>query len=132
MIRLMDQNIATNDAIAWGITLKDSDSLIGNVAFWRIEKEHYRAEIGYVLHPDYWRKGIMSEVLQTVLKFGFETLKFHSIEANVNPENAASIRLLEKQGFVREGYFRENYYYRGQFLDSAIYSLLEKDFKNVF
>jgi ribosomal-protein-alanine N-acetyltransferase len=61
-----------------------------------------------------------------VLKYGFEVLKLHSIEANVNPENIASIKLLEKNNFVREAYFRENYFYNGKFLDSAIYSLVRK------
>ncbi|MBP6649301.1 MAG: GNAT family N-acetyltransferase, partial [Bacteroidia bacterium] len=76
------------------------------------------------LHPDYQKQGIMAEALLKVLDYGFKTMKLHSVEANVNPENAGSINLLEKSGFVREAYFRENYYYDGKFLDSAIYSLL--------
>jgi ribosomal-protein-alanine N-acetyltransferase len=66
----------------------------------------------------------MSEALQAVINYGFTSIKLHSITANVNPNNQPSIRLLEKNGFVREGYYKENYYYNGKFLDSAIYSLL--------
>ena len=62
--------------------------------------------------------------MKVVLDYGFNTLKIHSLEANVNPGNAASIKLLERNGFVREAYYRENYYYNGHFLDSAIYSLI--------
>jgi ribosomal-protein-alanine N-acetyltransferase len=51
-------------------------------------------------------------------------MKLHSVEANVNPSNASSIGLLEKCGFVREAYYRENYFYNGRFMDSAVYSLL--------
>ena len=91
-----------------------------------MQKEHYRAEIGYLLHPDYQQKGIMDEALKAVIKYGFETMQLHSIEANVNPANAASMKLLEKNGFVKEAYFKENYFYNGQFLDSVIYSLLNK------
>ena len=67
----------------------------------------------------------MSEVLDTIIDYGFTKIGLHSIEANVNPENQASIRLLEKHGFAREAYFRENYYFNGNFLDSAIYSLIK-------
>ena len=114
----------TNDAITWAITLKDSPKLVGTICFWNIQKQHYRAELGYALHPDHQGKGLMQEALTAVLEYGFHVLNFHSVEANVNPNNSASIRLLERNGFVREGYYRENYFFNGKFLDSAIYSLL--------
>jgi ribosomal-protein-alanine N-acetyltransferase len=69
----------------------------------------------------------MNEALTEVLKFGFQTIGLQSVEANVNPKNAASIKLLIKNGFNREAYFRENYYFNGQFLDSAIYSLINPE-----
>jgi len=113
-----------NEAVTWGITLKGGPKLIGTITFWNIQKEHYRAEIGYVLHPAQQGKGLMQEAMTIVLAYGFKNLKLHSIEANVNPQNLASITLLEKNLFFREAYHRENYYYNGQFLDSAIYSLI--------
>ena len=112
------------DAITWAITLKETPKLIGTICFWNIQKEHYRAEIGYALHSEHQRRGLMQEALTAVLDYGFTVLKFHSVEANVNPANVTSIKLLERNAFIREGYFRENYFYNGQFLDSAIYSLL--------
>jgi ribosomal-protein-alanine N-acetyltransferase len=51
-------------------------------------------------------------------------MKLHSVEADVNPANQPSIKLLERNNFVREAYFKENYFYDGKFLDSAIYTLL--------
>jgi len=62
--------------------------------------------------------------MEKVLAFGFIELHLHSIEANVNPGNAASIRLLERNHFTREAYFRENFFYNGKFLDTVIYSKL--------
>jgi ribosomal-protein-alanine N-acetyltransferase len=118
------KDMENNDGILWGIAFKESDIIIGTICYWRIEKAHYRAEIGYVLHPAHQGKGIMDEAIKAVLQYGFITMKLHSVEANVNPANAASIKLLERNGFVREAYFRENYYYDGKFLDSVIYSLL--------
>jgi len=110
--------------IAWAISLKSDPKLIGTITFWNVQKGHYRAEIGYALHTQFQGRGIMQEAISAVLDYGFNILGLHSVEANVNPNNAASINLLERNGFVREAYHRENYYYNGHFLDSAIYSLI--------
>jgi ribosomal-protein-alanine N-acetyltransferase len=69
----------------------------------------------------------MQEALLKVINYGFKVINLHSIEANVNPGNAASIKLLEKNKFVREAYFKENYFYNGKFLDTVIYSLLNAE-----
>ena len=116
-----------NDGAIWGIFLKDSSKLIGHAGFWKIDKRHFRGEIGYALHPDYWRGGIMGEVLQCIARFGFNELSLHSIEANVNTKNEASSGLLIKLGFKLEAHFCENFYYEGVFHDSLIYSLLKKN-----
>lgn len=113
-----------NENITWAITLQNLPKLIGTIGFWRIDKENYRAEIGYLLHPEEQGKGLMQEAITAVLKYGFATMKLHSVEANVNPANNASIKLLEKNNFTKEAHFKENYFYDGRFLDSAIYSLL--------
>ncbi|UOQ65758.1 GNAT family N-acetyltransferase [Hymenobacter volaticus] len=125
LIERITQNAADNSGVTWGIVRPAAtQELLGTIGLWRIMAEHHRAEVGYGLHPDYWQQGVMSEALAAVLDFGFQTLKLHSVEANVNPHNTASRRLLEKHGFVQEAYFRQNYFFRGQFLDSIIYSLL--------
>ena len=101
--------ISNNESIIWAIATK---------------KEDYRAEVGYELHPDYWRKGIMQEALAPVLDYGFKTMKLHSIAAVISPDNIASIKLVEKNRFVKEAHFKEDYYDKGEFRDTAIYSLL--------
>lgn len=123
-LKKVDELLQSNNGITWAICLKEETKFIGSIGLWRMIKEHHRAEIGYMLHPAYWNKGLMNEALKEVLRFGFEELKLHSIEANVNPANLSSIRLLQKNGFVQEAYFKENFYFRGQFLDSAIFSLV--------
>lgn len=115
-----------NETVTWAITIQGNPKLIGTICYWNIKKEHYRAEVGYVLLPEFHGKGIMQETLTAVFDYGFNVMKLHSVEANVNPNNEASIKLLERNNFVREAYFKENYYYDGKFLDSAIYSLLVK------
>ncbi|MFA9389799.1 MAG: GNAT family N-acetyltransferase [Prolixibacteraceae bacterium] len=114
--------------INWVICDKKTDKFIGYIGFWRLMKEHVRAEIGYALVPSYWGKGFMFEAAQTVLDFGFTSMGLHSVEANVNKDNVNSIALLSRLGFLKEAHFRENYLFEGRFLDSIIYSLLETDF----
>lgn len=113
--------------INWGIVEKQSNNFIGYFGFWRMIPEHCRAEIGYALKPECWGKGYMYETINRMVRFGFNEIKLHSIEANVNPDNEKSKKVLERIGFIKEAYFRENYLFDGKFLDSVIYSLLEKD-----
>lgn len=131
MQRIMNQQDA-NESIIWAIELKDQPGhLAGTITYWRLEKEHLRAEIGYQLHPDHWSKGLISEAMKAVIEFGFSIMNLHSIEANINPANSGSRRVLEKAGFIKEAYFRENYYFRGRFIDSEIYSLLNPLHSNI-
>jgi len=113
--------------IMWGLVEKLSNSFVGYFGFWRMIPEHCRAEIGYALKPEFWGKGYMYETINRMVRFGFDEMNLHSIEANVNPANKKSKRVLEKIGFKKEAYFRENYLFNNKFLDSIIYSLLEKD-----
>ena len=125
-INKINKNIDENESILWGITsLNDPSTVIGTICFWNIKKEHYRSEIGYVLHPRHWGKGIMKEAINSVVEFGFSVLGLHSVEAQLNPENIASSYLLERTGFIKEGHLKEDYYFNGKFSDTAIYSRLK-------
>lgn len=110
--------------IRWAITRRGEDRLLGTLGFWRIDKPHFRAELGYDLAPDCWGQGIMPEAIGAVLTWGFTTMNLHSVEAQIDPANHGSRRVLEKCGFVQEGYFRENYYSGDRFTDTAVFSLL--------
>ena len=127
MIQSVEESYKNETGINWDIVEKRSNNFIGYFGFWRMIPEHCRAEIGYALKREYWGKGYMYETINRMVKFGFENMKLHSIEANVNPENEKSKKVLEKIGFKKEAYFRENYLFNNKFLDSIIYSLLEKD-----
>jgi ribosomal-protein-alanine N-acetyltransferase len=126
-IAMIDAKIESNEGINWAITLKGSTKLIGLIGHYRIKPEHYRAEIGYMLLPEFNGKGIVSEAVQEVVNYGFDVMKLHSIEAIIDPLNDASAKVLEKNGFVKEAHLRENEFYEGRFLDTVIYSLLNKD-----
>src|SRR6185295_19509224 len=99
--------------------------IIGYIGYWRMKKEHYRAEIGYALHPAYWKKGIMKEAILAVLDYGFNTMQLHSVEANINADNNASAGILEATGFIKEAHFKEDFFFDGIFRDTIIYSKLK-------
>ena len=130
LIRLIDHDIENNIGITWGVSLTGTSRLIGTMGFWNITKAHFRAEIGYLLHPDFQGKGLMIESAKKTIDFGFREMGLHSIEANINPNNLRSAKMLENCGFVKEAHFRENYYYDGKFLDSVIYSLINNPLKH--
>ncbi len=127
LINSVEEAYRKQEGITWAIIERHSNSFIGYFGFWRMIPEHCRAEIGYALKREYWGKGYMFETINIMARFGFEKMKLHSIEANVNPANQRSKKVLEKIGFKKEAYFRENYLFDNKFLDSIIYSLLEKD-----
>ena len=120
----MMSNVENNEAISWAITMRVSGAFVGTIGLWQIDKYHQKGEIGYMTFKQYWNKGIVSEALKEVIDYGFKVMKLHRIEAEIDPDNIASGRVLEKLGFAREAYYKEDYYYEGKFFDSARYGLL--------
>lgn len=115
--------------IRWGITLKNQGDIIGTCGLHAIEKEHAKAELGYDLHPNYWGKGVMTEVIARIVDFGFEEMKLNRIEALYNPINHASRRVLEKNGFKIEGILRKRFHKKGEYSDAAISAIIREDKK---
>ncbi len=102
-IRKINKGIAENESILWGITLNENvQKIIGTICLWNVSIEENKAEIGYVLHPDFQGKGIMQEAVKAVISYGFNDMQLDKIEAGIHPENIKSIRLLEKYDFVYE------------------------------
>ena len=115
--------------LRWAIALKPMDRMIGSCGFHLYERRHRRAEIGYELHSDYWRRGIMSEAIAEVLRFCFDRLGLHRVEADVVEGNAASAALLKKMGFKLEGVWRERARNRGAFHSLWQFGLLEPEYR---
>lgn len=125
-MKMIQDKINTNEGINWAVTLKNDNKLIGIVGHYRVKWEHFRSEIGYMLLPEYSGRGITTEVVEMLIDYGFNQMKMHSLEAIIDPENHASARVLEKNGFVKEAHLRENEFYDGKFLDTVIFSLIKK------
>lgn len=121
----IEETRAKNAGLMLGLALHaEPQALIGTCGLWRLDAENHRAELGYMLAPAQQGRGLIGEAISAVCRHGFESLHLHSIEAHVDPANAASVRVLERAGFVREGLFRECVRFRDRFSDSAVYSLL--------
>ncbi len=129
-IGMINDKIDKAEGINWAITRKEDPLLLGIIGHYRIKPEHYRAEIGYMLHPDHHGQGIVTEAIKAVVAYGFDQMKLNSIEAILDPGNGASAAVLEKNGFVKEAHLRENEYFDGKFIDTVIYSLLKNDFQS--
>lgn len=107
---------------------KESGKIIGWCGYHTWYLDHDRAEIGYGLRTDtVKRKGYMSEAITAVLDYGFSQMNLHRIEAMASPSNDASIRVLEGNGFVREGLLKQHYFINDVYEDSAIYALIRKE-----
>ena len=112
----------------WAVTLPDEDRLVGTVTLVDWDRANRRAEIGFILHPSRQGRGLASDAVREVLTWAFGPMDLHRVEADVEPPNTASLRLLERVGFQREGLFRERWWTRGRWTDSVMLGLLAGDF----
>ncbi len=92
LIDSINMRIDKNESIFWGFESLSHSGLIGTIGFWQILPEHHRAEVGYLLDPDYWGQGIMTEALHAVVDYGFSKMKLHSVQAEIHAKNFASAR----------------------------------------
>ncbi|MBI5065892.1 GNAT family N-acetyltransferase [Candidatus Woesearchaeota archaeon] len=111
-----------------GIELKETNKIIGMVALFKIDKTSKNAELGFWLGKKHWNKGITSEAVKLILDFGFKKLKFKKIYAKVMHPNIASIKVLEKFHFKKEGTFRKHIFKNGKWLDDLMFGLLKSEY----
>ena len=114
----------------WGVARRGDNSLIGTCTLWHLDPQNRRAEIGFVLGREHWGHGFMTEGLIALIDFSFAELGLRRLEADVDPENAPSIALLERLGFEYEGFMRERWLVAGEVYDSLFYGLLEREWRD--
>lgn len=117
--------------LRWMIEDRETHKVIGTCGFLNYEKEHHRAEIGYDLSPIYWGKGIMTEVVSCIMQFGLMNMALNKIEARVDPGNEASLRLMYKLGFHKEGVLRQHEFEKGRYVDLAVFSILKSEYQRI-
>jgi len=113
----------------WMVVSRQDDALIGTCALFRVDMRHRRAEIGYSLQRDHWGRGLAAEAVSLMLDWAFRTLALHRIEADIDPRNEGSRKLLERLGFVSEGVLRERYFVGEEISDTELFGLLAGDWK---
>ena len=118
----------SGEIFPWAIAERTSDRLIGALTLYSLHVEQLRAEVGYSLSPDFQGRGLAAEALRCGLAHAFDGLGLVRVEADIDPRNARSCRLLEKIGFVREGLLRQRWRVNGEVSDSAFYGLLADEF----
>src|SRR5579871_4991426 len=118
----------TDQAYAFFLFRRDDDELIGGLTLANIRRGVAQAgSLGYWMGEPFVRRGYMTAAVLALVPFAFSTLRLHRIEAACIPTNAASIRLLEKTGFSREGYAREYLCINGTWQDHLLYARLQDD-----
>ena len=118
---------AQRTVVNWMVASRQDDALIGTCALFRVDARHRRAEIGYSLRRDHWGRGFAAEAVSLMLDWSFRTLGLHRIEADIDPRNDGSRRLLERLGFASEGLLRERYFVGDEISDTELFGLLASD-----
>jgi [ribosomal protein S5]-alanine N-acetyltransferase len=126
-VERLGRRYAERDTIRWAIELVEHGEVIGTVGLLRFDFEHRRAEVGYEIGRRFWGRGLMPEAAAAVIRYGFDVLGLHQIEAGVLPGNDASVRVLQKLGFTEEGMRRDYLYFNDRFYSFRWFSLLETD-----
>ena len=126
-IQMIQDAAAAGRSVLWGIAVRENpDTVIGNICIWQIKPELEQAEAGYVLHPEYWGRGLMQESLNAVIDYGINIMNLKRIEACLHADNTASSALLVRCGFTLDSLFIDQDTFRGQTHHSALYSLTVK------
>ena len=113
----------------WGVERRDDGEVLGTCTLFNFHRASRRAELGYCLRSPWWGKGYMGEALAALIDYAFGTLRLRRLEADVDPGNAASLRILERMGFTREGLLRERWDVGGQIGDTVFLGLLDREWR---
>lgn len=120
----------TGTSADWAIVEKVSQKVIGTCSFVDWSNEHRNAVLGYVINRAYWGNGYATEAVNELLKYGFNILQLHRIEAHCDIDNLASEKVMKKLGMSFEGLLRQNQYTKRTFRDTKIYGILQEDYSS--
>lgn len=134
LVDYFDARFESGTGIRWAIRDKATKKVIGSAGFTTWNEYDHSAMLGYDLAHAFWHQGYASEMLKALLEYAFsEAFPFYlnRIEALILPHNAASIKLVQKLGFVYEGEMRDKCFWNGGFHNMSLYSLLRRDFQGL-
>jgi RimJ/RimL family protein N-acetyltransferase len=129
LLAKIHRQFAEKSGFQWGVERKSDGRLLGTCTLFHLDERNMRAEIGYCLHSDHWRQGYMSEALTALFDHAFGAMKLRRLEADVDPRNDNSLRVIGKLGFRQEGLLRERWNVGGEIQDSAFLGLLAREWQ---
>lgn len=129
LLRDIHERFHARTTFQWGIARRGDDVVIGTVSLYQIDFAHRRSEVGFALGRAHWGQGLATEAVRLAISYAFRALDLGRLEADVDPRNLPSLRVLERLGFVREGYLRERYHVNGETQDSVLLGLLRREWE---
>ncbi|MEC5161110.1 MULTISPECIES: GNAT family N-acetyltransferase [unclassified Janthinobacterium] len=121
---------ADGSTLCLGVVLRTTGEMVGVVTLYSIHHESRRCGLGYALAQAHWGKGYLGEAVATMLAHGFGELNLNRVEADVDPRNSASEKLLQRMGFQKEGYMPQRWIVNGEVGDTVFYGLLRSGWEN--
>jgi [ribosomal protein S5]-alanine N-acetyltransferase len=122
-LRAYAKDVRDDLAYSFFITERASDTLLGGITLSNVRRGSAQsASLGYWIGAPHARRGFMLDAVTTVLPFAFSSLRFHRIEAASMPGNAASLRVLERAGFEREGFAHGYLKINGRWEDHVLFA----------
>lgn len=131
-LNYIQNRYALGDFYDWSVIERESGRMIGTCGFTKIDTANNSAEIGYVLNPDFHRRGYGSEAVKQILKFGFEELGLNRIEARFMQGNEASLALMKSVGMTFEGYMRDLMLVKGSYRTVGVSSILRSEYDIIY
>ena len=129
LIGEMLEAFSKRDLINWVIVDAD-DRVIGTCTLFHFDPRHRRVEVGYALRSDHWGRGLASEAASLAIDWALRTLDLHRVEADIDPRNDASRRVLERLGFRSEGVLRERFFVGDSATDSELFGVLASEWRD--
>lgn len=121
IIKDMIKKEASQAGLYASVVLKSTDEIIGTCMLFNFEPQARHADIGYVLDAGHWNKGYGTEVISIINDYALNTLNLHRLNANVTDVNIGSSRVLEKNGFLLEGSFKDYYFVDGKYYNGLFF-----------
>ena len=129
MVEAFQTGFEAQRSYRWGLEVKETGKFIGTIGLNNYNSGAKKTEIGYELHPEFWRKGLAKEAVLEVIRYAFEELGLHRMGAVTYPANETSSGMLKGIGFKEEGTLRGYLYQRGESHDALIFSLLAPEWR---
>lgn len=121
-------NKKNTEEYSYAVILKDSGKLIGGGSI-SINQSRNEASLGWILHKDYWKQGLGTQMARELIRFGFEELNLRRIYATCDGENYGSYRIMERNGMRKEAHFIKKRKCGESWHDEFLYAILKEEWE---